>query len=115
MIFKIFLKIFEKDEINVNLRLKDVHCAILQYEERDIHERADEYCRTISADKYHYVKPGDIGYDIQESSNLNGFHLNCPLPKKKKRRNYLTDSCYVTACDFHDPYDNTKMLPTGNS
>ncbi|XP_034331723.2 uncharacterized protein [Magallana gigas] len=87
--------------------------SFTKYEERDIHERAEEYCRTISADKYHYVKPGDIGYDIQESSNLNGFHLNCPLPKKKKRRNYLTDSCYVTACDFHDPYDNTKMLPTG--
>ncbi|XP_061180867.1 uncharacterized protein LOC133189529 isoform X1 [Saccostrea echinata] len=85
-------------------------------EEKDIHERAENFCRSVTADIYHFVKPGNSDLYCPEPCyvvNVDGSVKECPQPTKRKRGTYLMDSCYITNHDFHDPYDNTKMLPTG--
>ncbi|XP_062566405.1 uncharacterized protein LOC134228728 isoform X2 [Saccostrea cucullata] len=85
-------------------------------EEKDIHERAEEYCRSVTADIYHFVKPGGSELCCPEPCfivNVDGSVKEFPQPAKRKKGSYLTDSCYIKSHDFLDPYDNTKMLPTG--
>lgn len=42
-----------------------------------------------------------------------GQQLEYPLPKKRKSRNVVTDSCYLSYYSPDDPYDNSQTLPCG--
>ncbi|XP_060082915.1 uncharacterized protein LOC132562201 [Ylistrum balloti] len=84
-------------------------------EERDIHDRAEIYSMSVSPDEDYYVPPDEQNSDtIILTTNGRNRHRSFQLPKKRKRRNYMSDSVFLTYRSECDPYDNSHKLPLGS-
>ncbi|XP_021353414.1 uncharacterized protein LOC110450282 isoform X2 [Mizuhopecten yessoensis] len=84
-------------------------------EERDIHERAEIYSMCVSPDEDYYIPPEELKHDSMIlTTNGYGHHRTYQVPKKRKRRNYMSDSVYLTYHNESDPYDNSHKLPIGS-
>jgi len=86
----------------------------MQEEEQDIHTRADLYAIATMPDPSYFVVPDDDPFPTPMSDRLEARPHLSPA-KKKRRRNYGNTVCYVHFHNTEDVYDNTKLLPLGNS
>lgn len=85
-----------------------------QLEERDIHERAEIYSMSVSPDEDHYIPPDEQNEDSMiVTATGYGHHRVYQVPQKRKRRNYMSDSVFLTYHNESDPYDNSHKLPIG--
>ncbi|XP_033752233.1 uncharacterized protein LOC117336015 [Pecten maximus] len=85
-------------------------------EERDIHERAEFYSMSVSPDEDYYIPPEEQNPDsiILTTNGCSRHSRTYQLPKKRKRRNYMSDSVFLTYHTESDPYDNSHKLPIGS-
>ena len=104
--------------------LSEILSAILiiplyfKIEEEEIHERAEFYSMSIKPDVKYLSLPEDNNNHREDpayGASMWGQQLEYPLPKKRKSRNLLPDSCYLSYHTPDDPYDNSQILPCGKA